>query len=366
MSWLYFANIIGATCGPMLTGFILLDNFTLEGNIVILSVITLAFLLMMLLFMPKSRIYKLKAVALVLVLVGFAWGAHPSLYLEHMEKIQYGEDDAEPFRYKIENRAGIITVEEGDRGKIFGTGIYDGRFNIDPVINNNFIDRAYMMAGLHRKPLRILEIGLSSGSWTKAISSYAPGRSMTVVEINKGYPEVIAHYPEIASALRSPKVSLQFDDGRRWLRNHPEEKFDFIVMNTTFHWRSNATNLLSEEFLKLVQAHLNEGGVVYYNTTGSRYALYTAAHVFKHVTTYQNFAVASDAPFNMTADEKRANLLEFKRDDGKPLFLQSRKHRAKLEEMAKHQFTDLRDQLLKETGQILITDDNMAVEFKLK
>ncbi len=366
MSWLYFANIIGATCGPMLTGFVLLDQFTLEGNVLILSVITLAFLLAVLFFVPKPYVYKLKFLTLIAVFIGIAGALHSKLYLDHMEKIQYAEFDAEPFRYKIENRSGVITVEEGDTAAIYGTGIYDGRFNFDPVINTNFIDRAYMMAGLHRQPKRILEIGLSSGSWTKAISTYAPGQSMTVVEINKGYPQVIEHFPEIAATLRLPKVSLQFDDGRRWLRNHPDQKFDFIVMNTTFHWRSNATNLLSQEFLQLARAHLNEGGVVYYNTTGSRYALYTAAHVFKHVTNYQNFAAASDAPFNMSAAEKRANLLEFKRSDGSPLFMQSEQHRAKLEQMAQHTFTDLHDQLLKESGQLVITDDNMAVEFKLK
>jgi spermidine synthase len=366
MSWLYFANIIGATFGPMLTGFVLLDRFTLEHNVLILSLITLVFLLAVLCFIPKSFLYKLKLLSLIAVLIGVGGALHSKLYRDHMEKIQYAEFDAEPFRYKIENRSGIITVEDGDTAAIYGTGIYDGRFNFDPVINTNFIDRAYMMAGLHRQPKRILEIGLSSGSWTKAISTYAPGQSMTVVEINKGYPQVIEHFPEIAATLRLPKVSLQFDDGRRWLRNHPNEKFDFIVMNTTFHWRSNATNLLSREFLELAKAHLNEGGVVYYNTTSSRYVLYTAAHVFKHVTNYQNFAVASDAPFNMSADEKRANLLEFKRSDGSPMFMQSEQHRAKLEEMAQHQFIDLHDQLLKESGQLVITDDNMAVEFKLK
>ncbi len=366
MSWLYFANIIGATFGPMLTGFILLDHFTLEGNVVILTGITLAFVLALLAVIPKPMEYKRRALGMMLAMVVGGGVLHGWLFAGHMEKIQYGDNKHQPFRYKLENRGGIITVEPGANGAIYGTGIYDGRFNTDPVINNNFVDRAYMIAAMHRKPQRILEIGLSSGSWTRAISTFEPATSMSVVEINKGYVDIIQNYPDIAQALTLPKLTLYFDDGRRWLRNHETEKFDFIVMNTTYHWRSNATNLLSKEFLELIKSHLNPGGVVYYNTTDSRYVVHTAAHVFPHVTMYRNFVAASDAPFDMTPEEKRANLLQFKLADGSPLFERDAKHRAKLEELVKYRFPELHDSILKEPGLMVVTDDNMAVEYKLK
>ena len=365
MSWLYFANIIGATCGPMLTGFILLDHFTLEGNVVVLTAITLAFALVLLLVVPKSGAYKGVAIGIMALLVGAGWLAHDGLYAWHMEKIQYGKKfDAKPFRYILENRGGIISVEAGQEDSIYGTGIYDGKFNTDPVINSNWIDRAYMIAALHRKPQRMLEVGLSSGSWTRVVSLYEPVNSMSVVEINKGYPQIIQHYPDIAKVLTLPKMTLHFDDGRRWLRNHPEEKFDVIVMNTTFHWRSNATNLLSKEFLELIKTRLNPGGVVYYNTTWSRDVVHTAAHVFKHVTMVTNFVAASDAPFDQTPDEIRANLLKFKLDNGTPVFEQSDEHRAKLEQLAHYPLPEMHDSILQEAGRQLVTDDNMAVEFK--
>lgn len=364
MSWLYFANIIGATCGPMLTGFILLDRFTLEGNVVVLSAITLAFVVALLLVVPKPARWKGVAAGTMALLVGAGLLAHQSLYAGHMEKIQYGKMDAKPFRTIVENRGGIISVEAGREDAIYGTGIYDGRFNTDPLVNSNWIDRAYMIAALHRKPQKILEVGLSSGSWTRVVSMYEPVTSMSVVEINKGYPQVVAGYPDIAKVLSLPKLTLHFDDGRRWLRNHPDEKFDFIVMNTTFHWRSNATNLLSKEFLELVKTRLNPGGVVYYNTTWSRDVVHTAAHVFKHVTMVRNFVAASDAPFDLTPDEIRANLLKYKLDNGTRVFEQSESYQRELEAMVRYPLPELHDSILQEAGRQLITDDNMAVEFK--
>ena len=47
------------------------------------------------------------------------------------------------------------------------------------------------------------------------------------------------------------------DDGRRWLHRHADP-FDVIVMNTTWHWRSNITNLLSREFMALARAHVTD------------------------------------------------------------------------------------------------------------
>ena len=70
--------------------------------------------------------------------------------------------------------------------------------------------------------------------------------------------------------LRNPKVTIITDDGRRWLSHHPERRFDAIVSNTTWNFRANVTNLLSAEFLNLVQQHLNPLGILFYNTTGLR------------------------------------------------------------------------------------------------
>ena len=44
--------------------------------------------------------------------------------------------------------------------------------------------------------------------------------------------------------------------------------FDAVVTNNTFHFRANATNLLSSEFLALVKQRLEPGGVYFYNTAG--------------------------------------------------------------------------------------------------
>lgn len=368
VSWLYFANIIGATLGPLLTGFVLLERYSFEQNILLLTGLTIALLLLILLFIPKNSGYKLRAAGVMASIILAAFGAHHVLYRNHLEVLQHASiDEAKPFKHKLENRSGIITVQTNAQSDImYGHGIYDGQFNTDPVINTNHIDRAYMLAALHRQPKKVLEIGLSTGSWSKVISDYAPLQELTIVEINKGYPSLIEHYPDIASVLKNPKVKLFIDDGRRWLRNHPDEKFDFILMNTTYHWRSNVTNLLSKEFLALCKQHLNPGGVLYYNTTGSEDVIFTAAQVFKHVTTYSNFVAASDAPFDQTTAEKRHNLLHFKTADGSSIFDKDDRYRQVLKTLSSVGLKDVNEDFLAKKNLWLITDDNMAVEYKVQ
>ncbi|WP_189345905.1 fused MFS/spermidine synthase [Undibacterium macrobrachii] len=367
MSWLYFANIIGATLGPLLTGFILLEYFTLEQNVLILSALTLLFLFALLLFIPVEKNFKLKTMGVIIAGLASAAVLHDPLYTTHLERIQFGAWENEPFKYKLENRAGIITVaaSDSDSDIIYGGGIYDGKFNTDLTNSTNGIDRAYMFPVLHRNPKKVLEIGLSSGSWAKVLTEYFPLESLTIVEINKGYPQMIRNYPEIAEVLNHPKVSLHFDDGRRWLRNHPNEQFDFILMNTTFHWRSNATNLLSKDFLELCKRHLKPGGVVYYNTTGSKDVVLTASHVFKYVTVYANFVAASDSPFDMTTEEKIHNLKLFKNSEGRTLYDSDTQQQKALDYLSKVKLLEVQESIRSNKNLQLITDDNMAVEFKI-
>ena len=145
--------------------------------------------------------------------------------------------------------SGIITIESQNEGEggdvIFGGGMYDGRFNIDPLLDTNMIFRCYMIAGLHRAPADVLEIGLSSASWTRVLANYEPIQRITTVEINGGYADLLRdhadRFPDQASVLTDPKVSLVTDDGRRWLNRNPDKKFDLILQNTTWHWRSEIT-----------------------------------------------------------------------------------------------------------------------------
>lgn len=368
ISLVYFCNIIGSILGPLVTGFILLEYFTLEENILIITAISIALTCVIIISSPCNKSYKALSLSAIVAFVLIAASFHNILYANFLENLQYGNDrEKKLFKTVIENRSGIITVSESAGGdSVYGGGIYDGKINTDPINNSNLISRAYMIAALHPKPERILEIGLSTGSWAKVITLYKPVKELISVEINKGYADLISKYPENSTILNDKKAKLYFDDGRRWLRKNPDEKFDMIVMNTTYHWRNNITNLVSAEFLELCKRHLNKGGVIYYNTTGSQDIIFTAAHVFPYVTTYMNFVAASESPFAVTDAQKKENLLQFIGDDGKPIFKTNElKYKNKLMELVNYKLPDASGSILQKKDLWLITDDNMATEYKV-
>ena len=158
-------------------------------------------------------------------------------------------------------------------------------------------------------------------------------------------------------------MTIHIDDGRRWLNRNPDVKFDLILQNTTYHWRSHITNLLSEEYLRLCKSHLNPGGVIYYNTTGSDEVPFTAARVFKHVVRYSNFIAAGDSPFDLTRDQVRDNLLKFVGRRGAVFAGPGR--RELLDELAATEFPDQGPAMRSRRDLLTITDDNMATEYKL-
>src|SRR5207248_3242918 len=201
------------------------------------------------------------------ILPGFTlvfFAIHSGVYYDFLEKLHFQThyDPSLHYKYLVENRSGIVSVMQDFSGlsdTVYGGAIYDGNFNVDPWLDSNGITRAYLIAALHNQPKRILEIGLASGSWSRVLAAYQPVEHITSIEINPGYLQLISHYPDAAPLLSDPKRTIHIDDGRRWLLRHADEKFDFILQNTTFHWRDHATNLLSVEYFQLCKSHLNPG-----------------------------------------------------------------------------------------------------------
>jgi spermidine synthase len=370
LSWIYFANILGATAGPLLTGFVLMNYFSLERNVQIICILTLVISAAVWITSPASpRLKKGMALSAALGIL-FLLFAQPYIFDLVLEKLQYKTHyrGKEAFKYLVQNRSGIVSVAAGT-GKthhddiVYGGGYYDGKFNLDPVTNSNRIRRAYMFSALHRNPEEVLVIGLASGSWAKVTADYPLVKKITIVEINPGYLQVIPYYPHINTLFDDLRSIVYIDDGRRWLNRNPDKKFDFILMNNTFHWREGSTNLLSIEFLKICKNHLKEGGTIYYNSTGCEDVLYTAAQVFRHVTKVATFVGASDAPFDMTEEERRTNLLKFY-NEGTPVFSGDSIKASVLENLVSRNLNDRGDNLRKRTDLVCISDDNMATEYK--
>ena len=291
VSKVYFANILGSTVGPLVTGFVLMDLMPVQHCLTFMAALTLV---------VSASCFLVSAPRLAWPTVAFAGAAGaallvPNLLLPHVARVT--NDGRPTIENVIENRSGIIHTFQTPTGEmvIYGGNVYDGTENTDLVRDSNGISRTYLAAALHPAPRRVLVIGLSGGAWAKVLMGLPSVEHFDFVEINPGYAELIhATSKPPPDLLRDPRVSLRFDDGRRWLKRHPDTRYDLIVMNTTFHWRAYASLLLSHDFLDLVRQHLTDDGIVAYNSTGSTDAFKTASVVFPHVYRFRNFVYASN------------------------------------------------------------------------
>lgn len=324
VSLLYLSNIIGCTAGSFLVGFILFDHLSTRAVSVLLLILGLVIALVLArLSGPSARKSILLSGGALALLLAIASG---SLFSRVYERLLYTADYHAGMQFSeiVENRSGVIAVDtrNGEFGDpistVYGGGAYDGRFNTDLVHDTNMLFRMYALAGIQQSPRNVLMIGLSSGSWAQVAASLPGLDNLTIVEINPGYLQLIRNHPEVRSLLTNPRVHIVIDDGRRWLIAHPERRFDSVVMNTTFHWRANNTNLLSVEFLRLVRQHLSPGGLLYYNTTWSSRVLATGISVYPSALRVSNFLAVSDSPLRMDRERWRAALSAW-RIDGKPV-----------------------------------------------
>lgn len=367
LSYVYLANILGSAAGSLVTGFVLMDRMSLLwiARLLVVSGFALSGALVAMGGLRRASALGAYTTLGIAVVVGLWLSPLPyeRLYERLIYKNEY--DGSQRFAQIVENKSGVIAVTED--GTIYGGGAYDGVLNTALQNNDrNGIIRAYLVGAIHPAPRDVLMVGLSGGAWAQVVAHLPGVERMTVVEINPGYLDVVAKHPEVSGLLDNPKVTLVMDDGRRWLRRHPERRFDVIVMNTTIHWRAHATNILSSDFMEIARRHLLPGGVFYFNTTSSLDVQLTAAHVFPHVLRISNFIAASDGPFNFDRDRWRW-LLETMRVEGKPVLDLTRASDKKIyDDLVGYIDIAPRSAILEHYTRLAsdVTDDNMLIEWR--
>jgi spermidine synthase len=375
VSWIYVSNILGSAAGSLGIGFVLMQR---RGLLSIATGLALAAVLAG----AAALIFGMRRVAMppvwAMAVTVLALGAIPAsrgLYALLFERLIFGTrpEASIPFAHVVENRNGVIGVTRD--AAVFGGGVYDGYFNVDPMDDKNLVVRAFAVSSFCPNPKRILAIGLATGSWAQIFANQPRLEQLDAVEINPGYLQLIASYPMVQTFLENPKVRVYIDDGRRWLVAHPNAKYDAIVTNNTYNWRDHSTGLLSVEFLELMRRHLNPGGVYYFNTTESDETIATALHVFPYALRVINFIAVSDSPIVMDKD-RWMNVLRSYRMDGKTVFdpanpaaervltaymiLADTVH-ARPRVFGMETADSLRERV---KGRLIITDDNMGEEWR--
>lgn len=363
VAWVYLANIAGSCAGATLTGFVFLEELGTAATSALLLLATAALALALRAGGGGRTLAQTAFAAVTLAGAGLALTAHASLHDALWERLLWKSTDARahPFAEVVETRAGVVTVT--GKGTVFGTGVYDGRLNVGLDTDTNGIYRAYALAGLHPHPRRVALIGMGSGSWAQVIAHHPGVEELTVIEVNPGYLEMIRHQPLVAGLLSNPKVNLVIDDGRRWLASREAPLYDAIVMNTTYHWRARASNLLSRELHALAGDRLAPRGVLYFNTTFSDEAMRTACTSFASGVRIGSFVAVGDSEVEFDIDAFADAVRDYA-VEGRPAATDPETWLASvLPRFVDPRHLESCTEILDRTeGVRLITDDNMASE----
>ena len=187
VSKVYFANIMGSTLGPLVTGLFLLNVASLQTAMMVMAALTIF-----------TGVY-CKFVSGTVLSRRIAFGAFllaplPLIIPQNLTHILVSNlsPHGEKVKQIVENRYGIIHALENKKGGdvVYGGNVYDGKINIDFVKDSNHISRVYGLATLKPSYERILVIGLSAGSWTRVLQSFPGVRKIDAVELNPGYLEI--------------------------------------------------------------------------------------------------------------------------------------------------------------------------------
>jgi spermidine synthase len=282
VSYLYIGNIIGSVAGTLITGFVLMDLMSVARiSLMLIQIGCVGAVVVVVAGATQvSRSYRMAFAAITALAVIVSSVTMAALFEHFYERLTYkSEFTSKPeFVDVVENKNGVVTVDIG--GVVVGGGMYDGIASVDMIEDKNLLVRPLSLALFHPHPRNVLMIGLATGAWAQVVAANPNVKRLVVVEINPAYLQLISKYKAVASILQNPKIEIVIDDGRRWLSRNPGQKFDAIVQNTTWHFRPNVTNLLSDEYLKLSAGHLRDGGIFMFNTTSSKRAMLTACAVF--------------------------------------------------------------------------------------
>jgi spermidine synthase len=160
----------------------------------------------------------------------------------------------------------FVVEDEDSRYLRFDSSFQSGMYLDDPF-RTRFLYSDYLHLGLAYKPdaKKVLVIGLGGAAAPKRIWRDFKDIELTTVELD---PEVVDTAYRWFELPRDPRISVEVDDGRRFLQRHADERYD-VIMVDAFYSDGVPFHLTTLEFVELLRDRLTPGGVIATNVIGA-------------------------------------------------------------------------------------------------
>lgn len=266
VGWIYGVSTVGSMLGAVMTGFVLIPNFSVRALLVSVAIVLLV--LGALGFLLARRPVNAAAVGAVTLLAALqsAPAATQSPDILFLAQSFYGE---------------LKVVDLGQLRMLLINGIPNGyidRTNFESVAP--YIAYSGYMPRTRPRAARALFIGLGSGSAPRALRSRY-GIASTVVEIDPAVVDVARRYFDFPADM--PVVIA---DGRRFVES-TTDKYDFIVLDA-FNTETHPVHLFTREFFAAVANTLTPEGIFALNMASMPYGEPGAWHAV-HATLEEHF-----------------------------------------------------------------------------
>lgn len=274
----YSVNTVGTIAGALLAGFLLVPLFGAQTAMMLgAAVNTAAALAVLTASAPAGAGWRRVAAIPLVLLIAAGTLALPRWDKRVMaggvsvdvKRFVFARDPAATFRAAVASRQllfyreGLNSTVSVERTERMTSLRVDGK-----VDASNGADMAtQLMLGhlpllLHRRPERVLIVGLGSGVTAGAVARHPLVREIDVVELEPAVVEASKFFErENRGVLRDPRVRVVIGDGRNFILASPK-RYDVISSEPSNPWMAGVANLFSREFYRMARRRLADDGIM--------------------------------------------------------------------------------------------------------
>jgi len=324
-------NTVGAICGTVISGYLLIYLFGIQRSLQIIILLNIGYGMMVIAARWWGGRGAASAGALLLVSIGgitmfpTAWHLwEPKLFAIYQSNKPEEYGTAEEIRESLENM-NVRYYSEGAQAIVSSIQLADTLYfitngRVEASNDQQDMQCQYVLGHLpmllHKNPRSAFVLGTGSGMTLGAVSVHPTLQRITLAEIEPGVLGVAKTFGidnHFILSRPDPRLKIVFNDGRNHLLT-TKERYDVITADPVHPWFSGAGYLYSTEYFRLASQRLNPGGIIcqwlpLYELTARdlRSVIRTIRENFAYsmiwVTHYDAEIIASNSPIVIDEDE---------------------------------------------------------------